>query len=169
MTDNIALRPLNWQTLGAGRLALWPRPRRLAISRLAEAGCTHVVTLLAEDEGALSIGHRVQNHNLQWIWLPRPNGAPPEGEEALEFANGILHLAELLDQGASLVVHCSAGIHRTGTVGYALLRLHGYAQDKALEVLGVMRPQIAPLTSQGLQPRHIAWVEEYVISPQQAQ
>lgn len=163
MTENIALRPLNWQSLGAGRLALWPRPRRLAIPLLAESGCTHVVTLLAEDEGALSIGHRVQNHNLQWVWLPRPNGAPPEGEDALVFATGIRHLAELLDQGASLLVHCSAGIHRTGTVGYALLRLHGYTQSDAIDTLAKMRSQIAPLTSQGLRSKHIAWVEAYCL------
>ena len=158
------MRPLNWHSLSQGRLALWPRPQRRAIPLLGEAGCTLVATLLCEREGALAIGQLVQEAGLQWVWLPRPNSAPPLGKEAVQYKAGIYNLAGLLEQGVSLLVHCSAGIHRTGTVGYALLRIHGYAQEEALEALREMRPEIVPLTdNQGLTAQHIGWVEEYCL------
>lgn len=44
-----------------------------------------------------------------------------------------------LKKGASVLLHCSAGIHRTGSVGYAILRLSGYGAPAALSALGSMR------------------------------
>ena len=38
------------------------------------------------------------------------------------------------------VIHCAAGIHRTGTTGYTLLRLHGLSDKEAYEGLKTMRP-----------------------------
>ena len=57
------------------------------------------------------------------------------------------------------MVHCAAGIHRTGMVGYALLRLNGFSQEQALDILRTIRPQSAPLTRLGIRKAHIDWVE----------
>ena len=39
------------------------------------------------------------------------------------------------------VLHCAAGIHRTGTIGYTLLRLSGMEGAEAFEALKVMREE----------------------------
>ena len=39
------------------------------------------------------------------------------------------------------VLHCAAGIHRTGTIGYTLLRLNGMEATEAFESLKVMREE----------------------------
>ena len=38
-----------------------------------------------------------------------------------------------------VVIHCAAGIHRTGTMAYTLLRMSGYSAEESLEQLKVMR------------------------------
>ena len=37
------------------------------------------------------------------------------------------------------LIHCSAGMHRTGTVGYTLMRMFGLTRDESLEGLKIMR------------------------------
>ena len=37
------------------------------------------------------------------------------------------------------IIHCAAGIHRTGTLAYSLLRLDGKNEFDAYELLDVMR------------------------------
>ena len=38
-----------------------------------------------------------------------------------------------------MLIHCAAGIHRTGTVSYSLLRLDGKAPREAYETLKLLR------------------------------
>jgi protein-tyrosine phosphatase len=52
-----------------------------------------------------------------------------------------------------MLIHCSAGIHRTGMVAYALLRRRGLSRDDALGVLGEARRH----TREGVQERHLRW------------
>jgi protein-tyrosine phosphatase len=45
--------------------------------------------------------------------------------------------------GAIAVVHCAAGIHRTGLVGYALCRRSGLEHDEAIRAIIAERPVCA--------------------------
>ena len=38
-------------------------------------------------------------------------------------------------------MHCAAGVHRTGTLGYTFLRLGGMEANEAFEALKVMREE----------------------------
>lgn len=62
-------------------------------------------------------------------------------------------LAQRLAATEAILIHCSAGIHRTGMLAYALLRWHKYSEAHALELIELMRPH----TRIGLQTRQIAW------------
>jgi predicted protein tyrosine phosphatase len=133
------LPDLHFVKVGKGRMALYHRPRHVDFQLLRKMGCTHVVTLLKESEGAPKIGTSAQNSGLIWVWLPVPNGDRPVGEVHQRLMEALPHLSQLLDEGASLLIHCSAGIHRTGTVAYGLLRWRGESRKKSLQLIGQMR------------------------------
>ena len=111
--------------VGNGRLALYHRVSHAMFPHLRKIGCTHVVTLLKESEGAQRMGELAKSVGLEWIWLPVPNGNHPEGEVHQRMVESLPQLSGLLDNGKSVLIHCSAGVHRTGTLAYGLLRWRG--------------------------------------------
>jgi protein-tyrosine phosphatase len=144
---------LTFVPVGGGALALTHRPRRRDVPRLPALGVTHVVTLLAEREGAREIGVAVRRAGLTWIWCPLDNAEPPDERCTAELRPVLAELATLVSQGATILVHCSAGIHRTGMFGYALLRQLGLepvaARAKLLELRAV--------TGEGVGDDRLAW------------
>src|ERR1041384_8180461 len=144
---------LHWAAVGAGRLTLWHRPGNDAFAAIVAAGRTHGVTLLSESEGGPSIGAAAKQAGLGWTWLPMPNSDEPVGNARAVLEVGLGELSRLLDGGASLLIHCSAGIHRTGMVAYALMRSRGLSRDDALGVLGAARRH----TREGVKARHLRW------------
>ena len=129
--------------VGNGRLALDHRPGRGDFARLREQGCTHVVTLLKESESAQKIGSQTKNAGMEWVWVPVPNGHYPQGEVHERLLAAMPQISQLLDEGNSLLIHCSAGIHRTGTVAYGLLRWRGVERDEAMRLIHTMRKETA--------------------------
>lgn len=142
-----------WVRVGNGRMALWHRPKLNAMATLKEAGCQHLVTLLSEKEGARAIGEAAQAAGMEWTWLPMEGSRPPEGRRSVAVINALILLSEGLDDGHSILVHCSAGMHRTGMVAFALLRLRGHTEETALDTILRMRAH----TRDALTAKHIAW------------
>lgn len=155
-TDAAAAVELQWVPVGAGRLTLWHRPGRRHLAAIAAAGCTHLVTLLSEREGGREIGVAAQAAGLAWTWLPMPSSAEPVGEARQVLERGLGGVSQLLDGGAAVLIHCSAGIHRTGMVAYALLRGRGLGRDEALDVLAGARRH----TRDGVADRHLHWGDQ---------
>lgn len=151
MTAAKAASELRWVPVGAGQLALWHRPSRRSFPDIKSSGCTCVVTLLSEPEGASTLGDAARAAGIDWLWLPLPNGDTPTGASRDLLAQGIERLSASLGQGSRILLHCSAGIHRTGMVAYALLRRLGYTRTGALEQIGLMREH----TRLGLQEHHL--------------
>lgn len=145
-----------WAPATPGRLALWHRPKLRAIPYLRNAGCDRVVTLLSEQEGAEEIGRAVEQAGLAWSWLPLRGGRPPEGRADHGARGGVAQLSQWLDCGESILIHCSAGMHRTGMVAYALLRFRGLGETEALELIEAMRP----VTRSALAPEHLRWGDQ---------
>merc|ERR1712196_399951 len=77
-----------------------------------------------------------------WYWTPL-DGADAdylESESAVSMmASAVSSLCNHLRAGESVLLHCSAGIHRTGAVGYAILRASGLCADAALGAVRAMR------------------------------
>lgn len=143
---------LHWVSAGGGRLALTHRPGLRGLPDLRAEGCARLVTLLAGREGAERIGTLAREAGLEWTWLPLDSGRPPTGERVWrEIERGLATLAEQLSAGESLALHCSAGIHRTGMIAYALLRVVGATPEQALDAIERMRP----VTRAGLTPAHL--------------
>jgi protein-tyrosine phosphatase len=150
---SVAGDPPNWVNVGHGRLAIGHRPKLKALPRLKEAGCTHLLTLLGEREGAMTIGLAAQKARIEWLWLPLDNGDPlPEVREP-EVRTMLERLVLLLECKSSILVHCSAGIHRTGMITYALLRKMGLSRERALQTLSELRA----VTAEGVGEARLGW------------
>jgi protein-tyrosine phosphatase len=139
--------------VGGGALALSHRPKHRHVPRLPAFGVTHVVPLLAEREGAAEIGDAVRRAGLTWIWCPLDNGRPPDARCTAELRPVLAELATLISSGATILIHCSAGIHRTGMFGYALLRQLGLEPAAARAKLIELRA----VTGEGVGGDRLAW------------
>lgn len=144
---------IEWNAVGGGRLSLGHRPRLRRIRYFPVEGCDRVVTLLSAAEGAEEIGELVQAAGMAWTWIPLPDARPPSGRLERAVRQALRELSERLAAGESIVLHCSAGIHRTGMIAYALLRMCGIDHDAALERIGTMRAH----TLAGLTDEHVQW------------
>lgn len=143
--------------VGQGRLALYHRPRRTDFALFRALGCTHLVTLLKDSEGADECGHMTRNAGIEWIWLPVPNGKYPEGEVHERVLRALPELSGWLDAGKSILIHCSAGIHRTGMVAYGLLRWRGLDRDETMRLIHQTRPE----TAEGMLEKRMRWGDEH--------
>jgi protein-tyrosine phosphatase len=142
--------------VGAGAVALTHRPKLKALPALRAAGVTHLVTLLSGKEGARDIGAAAQAAGLEWVWLELANGQRPDPPAADAAAATLARLAGLVGGGARVAVHCSAGIHRTGMIGYALLRTCGLEPAAAAATLAELRA----VTAAGVGGERLEWAEE---------
>jgi protein-tyrosine phosphatase len=155
------LPKINFVKVGNGRLALYHRPRNEDFPALREMGCTHIITLLKESEGAERYGTMTQNAGMQWVWISVPNGKYPEKDVHERLIQAMPQLSQLLDDGKSILIHCSAGIHRTGTVAYGLLRWRGLDSKKAMKLIARTRKE----TAEGMLEKRMRWGDENARQP----
>jgi protein-tyrosine phosphatase len=75
------------------------------------------------------------------IWWPVPDLHAPPADEMVAFCE---MLAERLRLGRSLLVHCAAGIGRSGTTAVCILLRLGVSLDDAQRIVGAARPGAGP-------------------------
>lgn len=68
---------------------------------------------------------------FRWLNLPMPNfGLPPD---ATGFRRAVDGIADELRAGNAVLLHCAAGLGRTGTTAACVLKALGLPQEDALE------------------------------------
>jgi predicted protein tyrosine phosphatase len=160
MSARAAIPPLTWLALDPGALALSHRPRKVSLAAWRDQGATHVVTLLSEHEGAPDIGVEVKRAGLTWIWIAMAGAAIPDEATTRELRSRLEDVAEAVRGGGRAVIHCSAGIHRTGMIAYAVLRLLGAAPELARSQLAELRA----VTAEGVGADRQAWGDRLIDS-----
>lgn len=112
---------------------------------LARCGATTVVCLVEE--------HEINGHWPEYVaWLRQHDGDravwfPVHDLHAPAFDRAeplLLNLMARIDRGEHLLVHCAAGIGRTGTVAVCLLVQMGMPVDEALAAVRTARPGAGP-------------------------
>lgn len=154
MTDSLNVK---FVPVGKGRFAVYHRPRRIDFPLLRQMGCTHIITLLKESEGAQRYGDMARAANIEWVWAPLPNGNFPEGEAHDRLIEVMPKLAQLLDNNNAILIHCSAGVHRTGLVAYALLRWRGIESEQAMQIIAQTRNE----TAEGMMEKRKRWGDKF--------
>jgi protein-tyrosine phosphatase len=84
-----------------------------------------------------------------------PGAAVPDESATGILVSGLENLCAEIERGAHVVVHCSAGIHRTGMIAYALLRMLAIDPNAAVGLISQSRP----VTADGLVPARLEWAE----------
>lgn len=145
--------PPKFVPLGAGALALGPRLGKHRYVPLEQAGCTAVMTLLGAHEDLERIGTAVLARGWTWVTMPLRNGEPPPAERDAELRAKLDEAVALLHGGARMYLHCAAGLHRTGMIATALLRLVEGPQVDHVARIREMRAE----TAAELRDDRVAW------------
>ncbi|QVQ50905.1 tyrosine-protein phosphatase [Spiractinospora alimapuensis] len=144
---------LDFVAIGVGTIAVSHRPRVKSLPAMRSLGATHLVSLLSTREGAREIGAAARAAGLEWVWVELANGDVPPPARDHELASALSGLTQILREGAGVVVHCSAGIHRTGMFSYALLRATGLGPEDAIATL--RRSRVT--TADGVGEHRLSW------------
>ena len=144
--DERKVRDLGSMPIGDSTLLLFHRPSKKTLPLLKSIrGVTLVVTVQGKPEKPEEVKRLCDDNDVKHFWMQLAGAN--ETLLAFEEEEG-LHLDTLRDEVQQLidmlkgnkevvVVHCAAGIHRTGIIGYTLLRvLGGLGEKEAYEALG---------------------------------
>lgn len=141
---------LTWRPLRGGHLAIGHKPGRDLRQALADGGCTHVLSLLADHEsGVAAAGVQLR--------LPLASAEPPGAHRTAEVVACFEQLRALLAEGARIYVHCSAGLHRTGMITHAFLRFLGHSRAEALAQMTELREATAEAATEA----RLQWGEQF--------
>ncbi len=155
-------RPVSLPPGVTGRLYLHSLPGRYepfaqAHAALERRGVTAVVSLLSLEEiqrKSAEYAEAVKSQTLPCAWeaLPIPDFGVPSDRE--EFGALVERLAKALRAGERVLIHCGAGIGRTGTLAVCVLLALGLPLPEAAEAVGAAGA--GPET-----PGQRRWVEEF--------
>lgn len=141
---------LTWRPLRGGALAIGHKPGKALRAALAGGGCTHTLSLLGDHEDS----HEASDTRLR---LPLASADPPGAQRIPEVRACLDRVIALLDGGARLYIHCSAGLHRTGMITHALLRYLGHSRAEALAALAELREATAAAATE----ERLAWGDQF--------
>jgi hypothetical protein len=137
--------PVFYQVPGfPGRLSLWHFPAKAHLVDAAASGCNAIVTLqgVSEDPNIHTIiPLTCKETGMEWIQLDwwknyyQHAGAP--GASAI--VKLIDEICERVRNGKSVLLHCAAGVHRTGMCVYGVLRRLGLSKEDTLEFIKQLR------------------------------
>ena len=136
----MAFRPLSLPASTSGRLWLQSMPGRLEAwgefldeARLRQLNLVVCMNPLDEVAQLSPAYHKaIAEGRLPFRWLHLPMRDFGLGSDPVAFRQGIEQIAHGLVLGQNALLHCAAGIGRTGTVAACVLKQLGTDRDEAL-------------------------------------
>lgn len=142
------MKKLGFAYVGFSMLTVWQRPTKLQVKLLKETlGISMIVSVLAEDERPKEIASYCAENGMRHLWIKLAEASQDEleDEDEMKRLQGDLKklFKELNESRQKVLLHCAAGIHRTGVCAYALLRWSGLHAKAAFDVMYKMRKETA--------------------------
>jgi ADP-ribosyl-[dinitrogen reductase] hydrolase len=134
------------------RFGAWDRDLAADLEAIREWGASAIVSLMEDFEfellGVPDFGARVSG-TFRWLWLPIPDGGVPGEEFERRWADAGPELHGRLAAGQRVLIHCRAGLGRTGLVAARLLVEAGMAPAQAIgAVRGARRGTVETLAQE---------------------
>jgi atypical dual specificity phosphatase len=123
-----------WLGAMPGRLEPWER----FLAQAQQHRITRVVCLTPRHEVAsLSPAYHaaIRRSELPFVWQPLPMRDLGLADQAQAFRAGITAVAQAVRAGDAVLLHCAAGIGRTGTAAACLLKHLGLPTALALQAV----------------------------------
>ncbi len=97
---------------------------------VAEAGVTHIIDMQVEfDDTPLA-----SPHGIEVLWNPIEDDFRPKPPDVFE--RGVAFATKALgNDGAKLLIHCAAGVHRAPMMALAILRTAGWTLPEAMRTI----------------------------------
>ncbi|UMA64152.1 dual specificity protein phosphatase family protein [Roseivivax marinus] len=135
--------------VGGGILALAPMPGAdgdfaADLEHILDWTPALVISLATTNEmaaaGAGDLGPRLQQRATRWLHIPVPDMEAPDDEATALWADASRFACRALTGGGRVLIHCKAGIGRSGMAALRLMIEAGEAPDEALDRLRAVRP-----------------------------
>ncbi|MBW4668811.1 MAG: dual specificity protein phosphatase family protein [Cyanomargarita calcarea GSE-NOS-MK-12-04C] len=110
------------------KLAGVRKPMAEELNELQTAGIGAIVSVI-NDTSNLAL---YEQANIPYLWLPIDIGGSPSREQIQELQNFV---DQHNRQGLGVAVHCTGGIHRTGTILAAYLICSGSSYNDAMQTI----------------------------------
>jgi protein-tyrosine phosphatase len=121
-----------WLASMPGRLQPWQSfEAEAARAGLAQVVCLTPRSEMAELSPAYHAAVSAGTQGFRWLHLPTRNFGVPDDPAA--FRNAVEQIAGSLRTGDAVLLHCAAGIGRTGTAAACVLKALGLPAEQALE------------------------------------
>ena len=122
----------------------WRRSLADDVQNMRAAGFTTVLTLLPSEElmalGAEHLGAQVQQAGMQWLQFPIADFGIPDASARAVWHKVEASVLKKLQAGEHVLVHCAAGLGRTGTMVAKLLTALGHDSETAIALVRAARP-----------------------------
>lgn len=136
--------PYSVDTPGGGKIGLSPFPKLHEFQDFKIWRAKYLVTLVEARElaflGVKDLGKQAEQAGLAWHHLPIGDMAAPDAAFEARWAQSGPLFRKTLAGGGRLVVHCRAGLGRTGMIGARLLVEMGMTADQAIAAVRKARP-----------------------------
>ncbi|MEL7418388.1 MAG: dual specificity protein phosphatase family protein [Cyanobacteria bacterium J06555_3] len=132
MSQPVSLPDYVWWLMPK-KLAGMSRPPLSDLLQIYQAGIRGIVSVMDEPSGI----DEYRAAGFQALWLPITGGQAPTLEQVKQF---VQFAQPLIAQDHSVVVHCTSGNRRTGTLLAAYLVTQGTSPDQAIARIKAARP-----------------------------
>ncbi|AFY94958.1 dual specificity protein phosphatase family protein [Chamaesiphon minutus] len=117
-----------------GKLAGVRKPTAAELRELQASGIGAIVSVM-HDKSNLELYDR---ENIPYLWLPIQIASSPSRSQVAELIDFV---ARYHRQGVGTAVHCTGGLHRTGTMLAAYLILNGSSDEDAIQTIETANSQ----------------------------